>query len=83
MGNRLYKPNNKYKPGDCVIFIGNDARFYGRKCTIVSVDTIFSPQPIYQISFGDDTGMWLCSEQRLGNICEDDSIIPDDIGLLL
>lgn len=74
---------NKYKPGDCVTFIGDDARFYGRKCTILSVETLFSPYPIYHISFGDDSGPWLCSEERLGDICEDDSIIPEDIELLL
>ena len=84
MDNRLYMPNNKYKPGDCVIFIGDDARFYGKKCTIVSVDTVFSPQPIYQISFGDDSGMWLCSEKRLGDIIyDDDNITPEDIEFLL
>ncbi len=83
MDNRLYMPNNKYKPGDCAVFIGEDARFYNRKCTIVSIDKLHDLNTIYWISFGDDSGNWLCVEELLGDIYEDDDITPEDMWLIL
>lgn len=83
MDNRLYMPNNKYKPGDCAVFVGDNARFHGRRCTIVSIDTLHSIYPIYWISFDDDSGNWLCNENLLRDIFEDENITPEDIDLLL
>jgi len=75
--------DNKYKPGDFAVFVGDNARFCGRRCTIVSIDTLDSIYPIYWISFDDDSGHWLCNEDLLRDICEDENITPEDIELLL